>query len=1413
MAESYFQRRSRELGLNLPAGTSTEKPSSNDSYFTRRAKELGLNLNPQPVQDQQAPTSNYASKRLVELQQERSALSSPAANLKPESIRHIQDMQEKRLSPTGDQYHAPVTSPINPTDQLNAALNFTARPAPPSPMQTKPTQPTGIPSFQQQVNNIQSQVGTGQSATEKWLQEQKVRRQERGQEHPVYGAIDSVVEPINEFFDRLQTLPGVSGFLQGANAAATGNRGFAPPVTGSPWVNKPAELIGNLAGLASVPAGGMGQNAVTAPIQVGQKLTSDISNPLARVAARGITEGTLGGITGSLAAGQSDADELSRNALLGGALGLGGEALAGLPGALARNARNAATGITRGNVNTASAIESAANSVPTGRLKVQGNTEKLSRLIDQIKPVVTERMTPPLENPNQLAKWLQPHLNASLNQIRKLRYEDLRELATEVQRSLSVEDVARQAARERGVDLDALLNQTAPTFRQEAERMRLGGVAGAIEPPANARVAISDNFKAVEPEYAKILEQTTSTNPRQSWFSRLFGEQNVGISAFGGKKGNNIVTTADQIVNNPLKNSTTGALNNAKAAARNAYQAHVDFVDPLKKISPETYSTAIDVSRANNLANTSLRDAFVDLEGNVIGDSLDDVFAAAPRGIGKKLDDYIILRHAETRLKRGENVYDKKLEITPEKARALADTYEERYPELVEAGRKWDEFNKNNRDLWEREGLITPELKKEWEAENPHYASMRRQFTTKEKLSHPKFSGKGSGFSGYSAPVQEVSPTGSHRRIVSPFRSAIEQTQAGYQAMLRNRVMQQIIKEIQTDPERMKGIATIVKKPSTSFKSLDEALRDGGSEKFLEELDRDFTKLFQRAQPGDETIVRGMVKGRAVYVKVEDPDAVKALLGLGPEQSGLVLDVLKSFSNATKRGATGLFAPLFAVKNLTSDAVQSAIQAPNAAQHLAVDLPAAFFSSIGDAFKIPGLRNLAQDFRRTGGEYSSLLRGDRQLNRSVQNMRREAFLSPKGIAKGIGTTIKTPFKVLEGVGDFAENLNRMAAFRRSRVRNQERTPQNIRNAITAGREITTNYSRKGLYSPETEALIPYSNAAIQGLYRITRAFKKNPVKTIAGIGTLVVAPKLYEYAQFNEDPDYQKLPARERYRNLIVSKNSDGTFNKIPLPPEYAAFGSFLTDVLNSTINNDPQAYKGTLDSVVNAFTPPIVSGALQGATQGGGVEQSIKGTFNATTVAPFAALFGNQSFTGAPIVPERLADNSKKYQYDEKTSGVAKWVGDKIGLAPLKVDYLLRAYGGDPSRILLPLNSPVGAGTPRNTLLKNFIVDPVFTNTLSNDFFAAKEAYTNAANDNKDFNAPLPKWYNESDAKLLTSQAKGSANKRLSELNEQKRNITGDKTLNAKQKADKLRDVQSQINQIYVDVNSQLKDFPFPNR
>lgn len=908
----------------------------------------------------------------------------------------------------------------------------------------------------------------------------------------------------------------------------------------------------------------------------------------------------------------------------------------------------------------------------------------------------------------------------------------------------------------------------------------------------------------------------TAEPQRQDVMTDLFGEQNLGISANKFDiAGQGPVSTEDQIVRRSIRNDKEGIAESAKAQVRAAYQDHVDALDPLKKLGQDVYDTAMDSNRANNVANTILNDKFVNLQGQVVGDSLKDIFKKISRGNDKKFLDFLNLRRATTRMSRNEKVFDDRLQMTPEKVQESINTLESRYPGFEAVSNDYYKFWENVRQMGVEEGLISADMKAALEASEPYYVPQMRQFSRSEKPGKAFLSkSSNKAFSGQKAPIQKLSEGGSGRPLVDARKSTMEAVGAWTNAVLRNRTLQPVVRALQENPDAFKGIVSMVDNTANvskkSIGDINEIIQKDGIDGLIESFNNNFDLVMNKGKDINldaENVLRVMVDGEPHYIKVEDPEIVKAAISMGPQATSLLTDVMGAMSNATKRGATGLLAPLFAVKGATMDLASSAIQARNPVKQAAYTVYS-IFSGVGDALKIPGLRNWAQDYRRMGGGYSYAMKGDRAVNKSIDNITRYPVLSGRNALKTGKNIAKAPFKILDEIGNIAENAPRIAASRIELERlGNEITPANIRRAMNAGREATVNYSRKGLRTPEIEAFAPYSNAAVQGTRRVLKAFKDNPVRTTAAVGVIAVLPKLIEYSRFHDDEDYQNIPARERMRNTFVSKNADGSFVKVPLDPAYTSFGEMTIEGLRAFKDGDPTAFKGSMDALVNAWTPPLVTGILQGLTKGDGVKGSLSGVANATVFGPPSAIISNKSFTGAPIVSQALSDRSGRYQYDEKTSSIAKKIGELTNFSPVMADYIIKAYGGDAARIVLPLTSSVGQGNTRNTLLRNFITDPTFTNTLTDDFYDAKDKLNRAYADYNEAGAELPSWYNEDLRKSLNSTAKGSISKQLSGLRDQKKAVTTDKSLSDKQRTNQLREIQQQINNIYIEINSALQE------
>jgi hypothetical protein len=473
------------------------------------------------------------------------------------------------------------------------------------------------------------------------------------------------------------------------------------------------------------------------------------------------------------------------------------------------------------------------------------------------------------------------------------------------------------------------------------------------------------------------------------------------------------------------------------------------------------------------------------------------------------------------------------------------------------------------------------------------------------------------------------------------------------------------------------------------------------------------------------------------------------------------------------------------------------------------DITHAMASQIGDWLPnfVPGserLGRLARDYYRAGGGYEAYLKGDSRIRAASRDITQDPILSGRNLLKQAKKL--NPLRPLKEVGDAMENIPRIAAYAAEMRKNGwKRTPENVRNAVDAGREATVNWSRRGAKTQGIEAVAPYTNAAIQGTYRIVKRFKEQPLAATMLIASLAGA-KIAAYEKFKNDPDYQQRSKFEK--GIPVSKTADGKFVSIPVEPTEA----YIADqVLNfykwAKDQEDMPDAKANIQSGLEAFTPSIISGPVSAfTTEGKGFagKEAVSKTTGGTVLDPFVALGTGKNYFGGDIVPREYQSDPTKIQYNETTSAAGKWAAENLGIDAFTFDYLANKFGGDLTKIGLPLTSEVGKGDLQGNLIDQvnarvrLLEDPVMKNNIADDYYKVitKVSDAKAISDKND--TPLPGWYQDAYDEV-TSMKKGSINKIVSDLNTKKKEITRNPLLSAKVRADQLRDVQREINMMRI--------------
>ncbi|MNB79514.1 hypothetical protein D3C75_262490 [compost metagenome] len=790
---------------------------------------------------------------------------------------------------------------------------------------------------------------------------------------------------------------------------------------------------------------------------------------------------------------------------------------------------------------------------------------------------------------------------------------------------------------------------------------------------------------------------------------------------------------------------------------------------------------------ADVIAKRIITDGLVDANGQVVGKSLKSILSPLKQLMRKNkhiyvdFEDYLINKHAPTRYDRNEKVFRDDLNWTPEYGTQKAAEYERMFPQFKEMADELYKFQRTMGQKWLVDtGMIPQELLDSWVKQNPYYVPNKRYFSEIEKTGKV-LGGKKKGFGNQSNPVKGYQKGGSQRLIISPIEAMIENVDSFVKSAKRNQVMQQYVKNIERAPDDFEPWAEIVKQPEKPDDIAKIVLDEGGLDELLFRFSADFDKAMQRTQLDKDNIVRAMMDGEAVHVKIKDKQLLSAITALGPENSGYLLNAVGKLTNTMKLLTTGSNPVFSLTRNLFRDIPQAYI-ASNTTNN-----PLTFVADLASAaIDIGFKRGAYKDFLNIGGGHASAIAADRNL--LAQSKR--AILPQSGIRPTLGRVKDAYENILNAV----EIAPRLSEFKRI-----QRQGGDIQAALKEAQDLTVNFKRRGALSGEVDKVFPYFNAAMQGMDKTMRTYLDDPAKALVKSVLALTLPSLALYAVNYNDPNYQKLSNRTKDAFLLIPKG-DGTFIKIAKPQEQGTIFSDIPErLMRLFAEEDPAAFRDFADRLRTTLLPP----GIQGAAKKGGITDRLLGAVGDTILGPVADVAANETFSGAPIVPGNLENLSPGLQADAKTTNIARWIGEKtygtpFEQSPKQLDYLARQYSGFLGQFGQPLLSP--GGDVGYALSQQMVADPVFSNDLSTEFYHYKTKLDQAYNDRE--LKQVPEWYSDPLRKRLNKLSQN-----MSAVRKEIRAVQGDSNLSNAEKRDKLRELQERINRIAESGNTLARE------
>jgi hypothetical protein len=610
--------------------------------------------------------------------------------------------------------------------------------------------------------------------------------------------------------------------------------------------------------------------------------------------------------------------------------------------------------------------------------------------------------------------------------------------------------------------------------------------------------------------------------------------------------------------------------------------------------------------------------------------------------------------------------------ITAEESKKIIAEYEKKYPSFKEDAEKVWNYSKNLLNMRVNAGLISQSSADLMMRYYPHYVPSFRE----NKKSVGAGTVKNNSQLAVNSTVKRAKGGGEdiysiEESLAAQTRQAIramkinEMANAVYDAAIKSGdtsyvIAEEVDTETNTDPDKDVDVDLIPKNNQIAF------LKNG---KRIE------MNVSQEIFDGFKGVTSGSV-----------PDMFVARMASGGVN--LFKNLVTSYS------------PAFSVRNIVRDVQDALINSRHSALFSKNVLLAINGIIKNDA--------LWQKYLAYGG-YASTVFDAKGFTNGVGGRGFESFVKLSEID---GNTLKklpeAAKNILVGIGNanaFVEQVTRFAEFRAS-----IEAGDSIQTAINNSADVTTNFSRHGKTVKVLNAtFIPFLNASVQGfdkLYRtLTDPIREKSLKALAmllaKIFTVGVGFQIINMIMNADDEDYYDLTDEVR-ENYFLIKVGD-QFLKIPRGRAAAAFGGIANRIGNE-MRGDDFDVSGYLKSLKDNVTPVD--------------------SFSRNILSPLNDVATNTTWYGGEIEGRQFDNVRPSQRYDESTSSIAIWIGDKFNYSPKKIHYLMDQYSGVIGDFLLPMTSKKAE---KDYLSANFLIDSSTNNKLSGDFYKLYDEATYA--------------------------------------------------------------------------------------
>ncbi len=518
----------------------------------------------------------------------------------------------------------------------------------------------------------------------------------------------------------------------------------------------------------------------------------------------------------------------------------------------------------------------------------------------------------------------------------------------------------------------------------------------------------------------------------------------------------------------------------------------------------------------------------------------------------------------------------------------------------------------------------------------------------------------------------------------------------------------------------------------------------------------------------EEGRIRGWENGKAFEIEVPK-DVYETYSSMAPADTGMFVNAFEVTNRIFSKGI--VLEPVKAFSIFSRDALSSLIYSKTGSNPMSIVKALTEIYQDSPAY---------QQYKSMGGDtYASRLmtRADR-IAKVEDLLRKEtkATIIPQG---GLVKFMKEFNNRLSASVPFAEYQRALKVY--------GDTPSGRLQSLLSAKEVTYDPGMRGSSKVVRSIgnVSPFFNVTLQEPVMLTKNILNNPqfiAKGIIGITLPTLALKLFN----DGNPDYDDM-------NPILKAScwhfyTDAGHYALPIPWLLGAVFKAGPELLYDVAKGEGgDAWKGLYSYVASQFAPsfpPLLQALVEQST-----ERSLKSPIG-VLLSPVVDIEGR-----APeVVPRRLQNLPKEQQYTSSTSQLARWYGNLWGASPVKVERLIRGFGGGVAGDVLALIDEMAY---QSGLVEDLRQDKGMKNYL----LMGKFLYENTPRNTK----YTEQFYNKLEEARLNKQrglenddtVLQRYNKKISQQFKAYRAVEEEK-MDASQKREELLEIQKNINELY---------------